>query len=321
MATFVPLRRAVLFIAVFFATLIFIKVQELTVLSTNLDSIERKDDIRFKLMIGYASGYPLRHIHRLASAFEALTSADCRIVLFSDAHPNLETQKFTKLELISPKDVLLLEDTGFHNPAFERYVVINTWLRKYSHRFSKVIMTDARDIALFGDPFSQIEYDFEGVQSFTEVVTYEYDHWYNQVWVRDCYGQEFLDEIISEKVTCCGVIVGSIKGVLSYLDAFVLELRSKGVCHGAGTDTAIHVWIIHKILYDSIIVDSTRAVITHAPKWGHNASLQLTLDSRFDSLGRLLNEIGQPYALIHQADRFPQIWDPYCAQYTTNSSS
>ena len=65
------------------------------------------------------------------------------------------------------------------------------------------------------------------------------------------------------------------------------------------------------------IVDSEKAVIRHAPKWGPDAAAQLLADpsAKYDIQKRLLNKLGKPYALIHQADRFPSLWDPYCAKH------
>ena len=93
-------------------------------------------------------------------------------------------------------------------------------------------MTDTRDIALYADPFAQIDLSAPGggaLQSFTEVVTYRFEHWYNQGWVRNCYGQPFLDSILAELVTCCGTVAASAAGMAAYLHAFLAELAAKKV--------------------------------------------------------------------------------------------
>ena len=32
------------------------------------------------------------------------------------------------------------------------------------------------------------------------------------------------------------------------------------------------------------------------------------IDLRVDGLGRILNDMGHPYAIVHQADRYPMLW-------------
>lgn len=271
-------------------------------------------------MIGYAVSYPPADLMRLAAAFERWTGDRARLVMFTNM-PRAERRTlqalFKRLVLLHPDNVsclkLLLEPRmKIDNPAFRRYVVIRDWLRCQKTEFHKVIMTDTRDIALFGNPFSDLG---PSVQVYTEVVNYKYDERYNQVWIRSCYGENFLNEILHERVTCCGVVTGSGGAIMEYLDAFVSELREKHTCHRTGADTAIHVWIIHKVLNNVRVVDSDFATITHAPKWGKNATFELDQYSKFDREGKLLNKLNMPYTLIHQADRFPRLWDPYRDQF------
>ena len=42
------------------------------------------------------------------------------------------------------------------NVAFRRYLFQAKWLSDHKEKYDKVIMSDIRDIALFGDPFEQI---------------------------------------------------------------------------------------------------------------------------------------------------------------------
>ena len=257
------------------------------------------------VLIGYAVGYGEDILWRLASAFHEVTRENADLVLFTSLTVS-KIARFPRLKLI--------HKPARGNSAFERYKHISGWLQEHAHLYNRVIMTDTRDIALFDDPFPQIQN--EPIQAFTEVVTYKYDHWYNQGWVRNCYGQEFLDSIMDELVTCCGVIAGTAQGMLDYLAAFEVQMQRKKGCDPVGTDTAIHVWIIHKELKGAKIVDSETAIIRHAPKWGPESDKQLLQSSaKYDERGRLLNNLGKPFALIHQLDRFPSLWGPYCAKH------
>lgn len=274
-------------------------------------------------LVGYATGYSFPDIYRQVHAFSTVTSSNQYIVLFvtlSDTEKQSLTDMFDRCILIHPDEILTQHDSyngvalkDIENIAYTRFFVIAKWARLNQHVYTKLIVSDIRDIAIFSDPFVQINSLQPEVQVFTEVVTYQYDRWYNQPWVRDCYGQAFLNEIISTKVTCVGVIAGTTAEINQYLAAWIEEYKKKGTCHAAGTDTAIHVWIVQKVLQNARIVDSETALIRHAPKWGGDAEEQLRKDTtiHYDNANRMLNANGQAYAIIHQLDRFADLWNPY----------
>ena len=176
-------------------------------------------------------------VWRLASAFHEVTEANADLVLFvtlGASEVQLLQHKFPRLQLLHPDDVLKVTDqwqgvdlASLTHAAFRRYAVIGKWLEEHANSYGRVIMTDTRDIALFDDPFTQIDAAHPGAQAFTEVVTYKYDHWYNQGWVRNCYGQQFLGSIMDELVTCCGTIAAGMRGMISYLRAFLTGAKAQ----------------------------------------------------------------------------------------------
>ena len=287
-------------------------------------------------MVGYATGYGVDAIWPLAAAFHAVTKDNADLVLFvtlAPAQRKVLQARFPRIILLHPDAVLPpaaayrgIDLSKLTHAAFRRYAVTAKWLDSVLERYARIIMTDTRDIALYDDPFAQVDLSKAGggaVQSFTEVVTYRHDHWYNQGWVRNCYGQPFLDSIMEELVTCCGTVAASAQGLRAYLHAFMGELARVGVCDKVGTDTAVHVWIIHKLVKGARVVDSETSLIRHAPKWGGDASEQFNTDASlsYDARGRLLNKLGKPFALIHQADRFDKLWLPYIQKYANPDAS
>ena len=88
---------------------------------------------------------------------------------------------------------------------------------------------------------------------------------------------------------------------------FLKELLRKEGCDEQGIDTAVHVWIVHRYPDLVRIMDSDAALIRHCP-----------VDVVQDSHGRVLNKLGEPYALIHQADRVPAIWEPYYTEHAAH---
>ena len=142
-----------------------------------------------------------------------------------------------------------------------RDVITRNWLVAYRDRYAKVIVSDARDVLFQADPSKQFGTSPDRIYSFTEYKTYRQDTVFNPPWIRNCYGDAFLDSIMQEHMTC--------SGILQYLDAFVDEMKRVAGCDLVGMDTAVHVRLIHVPLRNlSVIVDSATALITHAPTGG-----------------------------------------------------
>ena len=128
-----------------------------------------------------------------------------------------------------------------------RFFHIRRFLMAHRHEFDRVIVADTRDIALQADPFAQITAP-TSVYAFTESTRYDTmgPKGFNPTVVRECYGDAFLEKIRSDKVVCCGVVMGRAGAVVDYLDAFVAEFHKVGPC--GATDTAVNV----KVLYDHL---------------------------------------------------------------------
>lgn len=265
-------------------------------------------------MIGFAAGYNHDVIFRLAHAYSTVTTAHQELVLFV----TLSSDESQQLQRRFPTLKLLRTNRNGH-AAYRRYPLILRWLKKNRALYDRIILTDTRDIAIYSDPFVQFDNATEPLMIFTEVVPYHYDRWYNQPWVRNCYGQAFLDTIMHEMVTCCGVVAGLTDAVIAYLKAFVHQLAEKRLCDPAGADTAIHVYITHSVLLGVQTVNSEVARIRHAPAWGPNADAQVAkqmkLAKHTDLHRPLLNALGQPFAMIHQLDRFPALWNAYISDH------
>lgn len=218
---------------------------------------------------------------------------------------------------MDPNDEFMgIAPANISNPAHNRYIYTAKWLTEHQKEYERVIMSDVRDIALYGDPFEQVPISSNsssGVQAYTELLTYRQEASWNQPWVRSCYGDEFLESIMDEKITCCGLISGTIDGMLDYLHAFLEQLKGKFDCNSHGADTAIHVWIIHKVLPNVRIVDSEHSLIRHHPS-------PEQLKELFDPVtGGMYNSDGRPYAVIHQFDRHPTLFWNHFSEGTTSN--
>ena len=254
-------------------------------------------------MVGFATEYSYDVVFRLAHAYTAATKPDQKLVLFVNMAPETIKslcRRFPPLKLHRVADVS-------HKP-YRRYLIMLKWIREHRADYDRIILTDTRDIAIYSDPFVQFaNMDLNrSLMIFTEVVPYYYDKWYNQPAIRNCYGQVFLDSIMHEMVTGRGVVAGFTGAIVAYLEAFAEQLQIKRNCD-LRADTAIHVYITHSVLLGVQVENSEVSRIRHAPAWGLDVDLHKPLN----------NTRGEPYAMIHQLDRFPEVWNAYIAEHAT----
>ena len=126
-----------------------------------------------------------------------------------------------------------------------------------------------------------------------------------------------MSSIEHEMVTCCGVIAGTTRALLDYLYAFIKELRVKVGCHPVGTDTAVHVKIIHDVLKGVHVVDHEHSLITHNPS-PNREDYEGEIDP---TTGGIFNNDGRLYALVHQYDRCPSLIEPYHKRHDISNES
>eukprot|EP00035_Acanthoeca_spectabilis_P026427 m.462605 g.462605 ORF g.462605 m.462605 type:complete len:379 (-) comp22718_c0_seq1:14-1150(-) len=197
----------------------------------------------------------------------------------------------------------------------KRFFTVREYLRAHEERFDRVIFADARDLILQSDPFDQIK-DPKGVYAFTEHQSFKADPKFNQVWARQCYGDDWVSELLDKKIVCAGVLMGGTEGILKYFDAFVEEFGKRGPCT-ASTDTAIHGRLLRKILPNMLngpnvhIVPGETGKSLHLPMpaaWNGAISI--------DKKDVVRNEAGEPYSLVHLADRNKGLFGRYSKRWS-----
>jgi hypothetical protein len=130
------------------------------------------------------------------------------------------------------------------NLAFVRYIHAMDFLQRNAGSYDKVLLTDARDVVFQADPFRD---ELPGeVVAFLESpqMTYGAEPM-NDGWIVENYNQRMLEQLRSQRISCCGTVAGSLPGMLNYLEKFRNEIaRLKSVAHGA--DTSIHNVLIRR---------------------------------------------------------------------------
>ena len=273
------------------------------------------------LLIGFGANYDIHTLYRLVHAFHLFCfDSQQYIAIFvttlSDKQKSLLSKRFPRVHLLDPNEVVKPGDnyrginpSKIANPAFSRYIYIAKYIFDHKNDYDKVIVTDIRDTAIYGDPFPQInisDVEIGGVvQSYTEFWRYRNDPVSNPTWIWNCYGKGFLQSLQDEWITCCGTFAGTTDAIVDYHHAFIEEFKKHQGCDKGGIDTAIHVWIIHKVLKNARTIDSNHSLIRHSP-------YKLSVTEQFDvGSGGLLNSDGKLYSLIHQYDRHRTLVEHY----------
>lgn len=189
-------------------------------------------------------------------------------------------------------------------PSEARYLHYYLFLR--SHPYSRVLITDVRDVLFQRDPFGQLpESGLAVSMEDPQLSIAEEPH--NTNWVRLAYGQEMLNKIGRNQISCSGVTYGDGVAMEKYLQLMsqeILRLSRVAVNIGiGGTDQGIHnVLLWTGKLGDCVFLESLESAV--ATLNGVDSS-QLHLNVE----GRLLNRDGGIVSVVHQYDRVPKIGD------------
>jgi hypothetical protein len=203
-----------------------------------------------------------------------------------------------------------------HKHHLLRFFVISDWLSIYSriNEYSKLIVTDFRDMIFQSNPFNQIRE--KGVYTFEEQFYLKDNEW-NQKWLTSCLGQNFTNALLLKnfRVICVGVVMGCMQDMLVYTKTFVDVMRSVEIAPAQmkdclhGFDTAVH----YEIMLNQLAKYNVTARIVTV---GMGETSHMLRDPyRSDGAGRIVNDNDEPYAMIHQADRHDDLWKRFIAEY------
>jgi hypothetical protein len=248
------------------------------------------------LYLGYAVGYNSSHIQRFVNNAQRYCGKTCDIVLFVKENMSPMTFEY-------PQNVYLITrtDNDIRSRHIIRYLVVDNWLKENSRSYQKVIFSDIRDVIIQTNPFDQITSN--AVYAFEEKFHIATEP-YNKVWLKACYGEAYVAKFVQRdaKCVCCGVIMGTLAEMKAYFNEMVREINwqkdnNDDCFRNFGIDTSV----TYKVLMDVLPNMSTKVVLV--PEGEGYSSHELREGFKRDSIGRVLNNHGKPYALLHHADR------------------
>ena len=290
-----------------------------------------------RLVTGLAKGIEADLLYRFVRSLRQHTSpTDTDIVLFlhaKDAPAN--SPLLWALEAYGVQVIRFDPDTFAdvrwrkYHPSSYRWLLIRSWmLTQPTGLYEAVLFADVRDAFFAADPFAPMHR--VGSAPTTTVVptpaaTTGFDRanaaplspafyafleakprtiaecGWNSGWVKDCFGDAGLKEVGARVISCSGTSIGTWAAASTYA-ALMAEEISKNPCERNGVDQGMHNYFVFSGKLQKALGAGTALVeVTNEDGWVGTVQSMPTLTR--DRAGRLLNDKGQVYALIHQYDR------------------
>jgi hypothetical protein len=213
-----------------------------------------------------ASGFELEYLKVfLLSAKEHMPqTATYDIVLFikNSETDNLVLSSFAKtiknVVIVNYGDADLGGHTGWH-PSSTRWVLFYNYLVAHANDYNLIFLTDTRDLAFQGDLFEALS-SSNAKNSVINSITNKYLHVFeedksgpsivncgwNSGWIRDCFGQEVLNQVGGNVISCSGTSGGDYEAVLMYLRKMQQHLLENVACERNGVDQGVHNVIVYR---------------------------------------------------------------------------
>jgi hypothetical protein len=174
-----------------------------------------------------------------------------------------------------------------------------------SQDYARILLSDVRDVLFQNDPFVALA-DVKGLAVSLEPRRYTVG---NEPWnterVREIYGEEMLQRIARQPVSCSGVTYGDAGAMCEYLRLMSDEILglSRRMARRGWLDQALH-----NVVLWTRWTGPLRLLETLASPVATLGSLAAT-ELRRDRSGRLLNTDGSTISILHQYDRLREIKD------------
>ncbi|WP_075534079.1 hypothetical protein [Candidatus Pelagibacter communis] len=186
---------------------------------------------------------------------------------------------------------------------FKRYKIFSSFLE--NKNYDKILLSDSRDVYFQGDPFN---YNYTGeINFFLEDYKIK-DCPYNSKWIIKTYGNAEYLSVANNIILCSGTVLGKNEKIKEYLnlinhniEKFNYKKRLKYYLtfrtdpEERGCDQGHANYLVYKNMISSVKFYSNKS--------GPFATVFYLKNLNFDNKLRLVNELQQPYLLVHQYDK------------------
>ncbi len=264
------------------------------------------------LIMGFAKGYTFNDIKPFVVSLRNTGYTGHLILFVTDIDKSISkvADKY-KIELIQYKETYPYikhnqnnsipdnVESELHLVAY-RFIIYYLYLLENKEKFSNIFLADLRDIVFQRNPFNA-DFSKNQLYCFLEScdIVIKHDTTHNAQWIIDTLGQQALEEIGNQYISCAGTILGTYDAMLNYLKQMVTYLLTTPSAFGC--DQAIHNYLIHsgKLQTLSLENNGEGSVLTIG-RIPHGTI-------KTDSSGNLLNMDGSIPNTLHQYDRHPDI--------------
>lgn len=277
-----------------------------------------------RVVLGLAKGVDAPLLYRFVRSLRASTRSDVvDIVLFlheADAPSGsplawaleaygAQVQRFDPDSFPDPRH------RAYH-PSSYRWLLMRDWLRSpaaVAANYEAVLFSDVRDVVFAADPFAHMAR--EGAENSALVPAFYAfleakprtiaECGWNAGWVRDCFADTGLAAVGGQIISCSGTSLATWAAAQVYATLVADELAGN-TCERNGADQGVHNYFVYSGRLKEALAaapggPAALKLVTNEEGWVGTVQSMHALTR--DRAGRLLNALGEPYALVHQYDR------------------
>ena len=266
----------------------------------NISSQERRPPV--DVVMGVAVGYAYNKYQHVIQSFERWQGPNQALVLFTAVEAKITSNIWcVDYHHFYQGDVNPIVKKRFY--IYEAFVTSGYADRVLGIQTARMFFIDVRDSFFQGDVFTRFVQP--GIHLFAENYQLEFEPVFNKPWIRDCGGQSMLDAMIRDKASIANGGVWAASNT-SYLERFVGHLKPMlEKCNDQAAMSILGYTLnisTHSAFLESWV---THLPINHSGGGKYAPIVGLIIDDA----GRLCGFDRQPYALVHQGDRWGWLWN------------
>ena len=240
------------------------------------------------LILGFCTNYRFEMIESFVASVLALGDR-VKLCLFTNGMDETFYQVAARYG-IRIEDASPFIGTDMH-VLNRRYFAYRDFLAVHGSAYGRVLLTDIRDVFFQSDPFAvrhpnAVCFALEDTKIKWETL--------NQSWIRDVYGEDVLNAVMDDYVSCAGTTVGTVAGISRYLDTLCTELDVRSFDRMGNYDQGIHNYIVWKLRPDWGWVDTADSIFN---------TVGCTSADRITIVDDLAVIDGKVSPVVHQWDR------------------
>jgi hypothetical protein len=282
--------------------------------------------IKKNVAVGYAVNMLPPFIQPFISSFERYHGPCDEAILFVDdmrLAVQLDRTKGNVKFLDRTKWATKVSGAHRLSTGTQRIPVLEAWLKERWQRYHFVVHVDTRDLVFFSNAFVPLfRHNVSGLFSAGEAMPF-YSSQMNRQWVNKYSGIRVMSDYISTlylhgrnlPVICSGLYGGTSLALYDYFGGFsaAVGAASRVARDTLGIDQGIHVYLqifglpLSDFPHPVMLLDEGTGPMRH---WYTRESTILR-----DGLGRHVNCEMEPYAVVHQLDRYNWAWDDVFSDY------